>query len=89
MEAQAKKLFLWVVPFWATTPLMYLGVAFVLLLPVFVALGETWAFFVIALLIAVAMGYWTHRTYRMTIIEHTDEAMVTRVEKRPREAATD
>ena len=72
---------LWGMPLWMHSPLIFMGLWF-LLLPVPLVLGLRWEFYGLGLLGAVGLGWWVRRRYRYTIVERSEGVTVIRSERR-------
>jgi hypothetical protein len=60
------------IPLWVATPLIYLGVFYVLFFP----LGVGWYGYGVSLVIAVGLGAWVFPRYRVTVLERSDRGIV-------------
>jgi hypothetical protein len=75
-SGRSRKLGRWqqqVLPAWLTVPLAALGIAFVVLYPF--GISSTWGY-VTALVIAAAIGLWTHWRYEVKVLERSDHRVV-------------
>jgi lysylphosphatidylglycerol synthetase-like protein (DUF2156 family) len=73
-----------VLPLWLATALVFLGGVFVLSTP----LGWGWSEYVVALVLAVALGAWTRHTWAMTVLERSERGIVVWL-RRQKQVATD
>jgi branched-subunit amino acid transport protein len=79
-----QKLQIAVLPLWLATALVFLGGVFVLSRP----LGWGWSEYLVALILAVALGAWTRHAWAMTVLERSERGIVIWLRRR-NQVATD